>query len=94
MPLPLGLAPRGASRWRAEPWYFYAALTPYVAGTYPLRAWSRHRLAAAGRAPVLVLTYHRVADDETVRQVAPIQIPHGHTVLRIDHDQRRHALNS
>jgi peptidoglycan/xylan/chitin deacetylase (PgdA/CDA1 family) len=53
----------GWPRRRFKPWYFYAALAGYVAVTSPLRAWTRRRLARDGRAPVLVLTYHRIADD-------------------------------
>lgn len=35
----------------------------YYYTTYPGRRWYHRRLAAAGRAPVAVLTFHRIADD-------------------------------
>jgi peptidoglycan/xylan/chitin deacetylase (PgdA/CDA1 family) len=40
-----------------------ALLRSYYHGTYPYRAWWNRRAAANGRAPVIVLFYHRVADD-------------------------------
>ncbi len=38
-------------------------LNLYYYGLRPVRWWSLRRAAAAGRAPVMVLFYHRVADD-------------------------------
>ena len=35
----------------------------YYHATYPGRLWYERRLAAAGRAPIAVLTFHRIADD-------------------------------
>ncbi len=35
----------------------------YYHGTLPYRWWANARAAAAGRAPVIVLFYHRIADD-------------------------------
>ncbi len=37
-------------------------LYPYYYGSYPMRWWSNMRRDAAGRAPVTVVFYHRVAD--------------------------------
>jgi peptidoglycan/xylan/chitin deacetylase (PgdA/CDA1 family) len=39
----------------------------YYRATYRGRLWYEHRLAAAGRAPVSVLTFHRIADDQANR---------------------------
>src|ERR1700676_2327612 len=39
-------------------------LSLYYHGTLPYRARLRARLLAEGRAPVMVLFYHRIADDE------------------------------
>jgi peptidoglycan/xylan/chitin deacetylase (PgdA/CDA1 family) len=38
-------------------------LSAYYHATLPYRRWLRARLAAQGRAPILVLFYHRIADD-------------------------------
>jgi peptidoglycan/xylan/chitin deacetylase (PgdA/CDA1 family) len=38
-------------------------LNLYYKGSYPLRVWSNAQLRAQGRSPVIVLFYHRVADD-------------------------------
>lgn len=38
-------------------------LTPYYCATYPVRAVRNRRAAAQGRAPLMVLYYHRIADD-------------------------------
>jgi peptidoglycan/xylan/chitin deacetylase (PgdA/CDA1 family) len=38
-------------------------LGPYYCGTLPLRHWRSHAAMAAGRAPVMIVYYHRVADD-------------------------------
>ncbi len=45
-----------------SPWK-YAALATYYHATRPYRAWWNARAAAAKRAPVMILFYHRVADD-------------------------------
>lgn len=39
----------------------------YYYTTYPERRWYHRRLVAAGRAPVSVLTFHRIADDRANR---------------------------
>ncbi|HVC94130.1 MAG TPA: polysaccharide deacetylase family protein [Pirellulales bacterium] len=39
-------------------------LSAYYHGTYPYRLWRNRRAAAAGRAPVIVLFYHRIADED------------------------------
>ncbi|MEQ8787690.1 MAG: polysaccharide deacetylase family protein [Pirellulaceae bacterium] len=38
-------------------------LSAYVAGTNPYRRWAARQAADEGRAPIVVLFYHRVADD-------------------------------
>lgn len=38
-------------------------LSAYYHATLPLRGWRNHRAASRGRAPVIVLFYHRIADD-------------------------------
>lgn len=48
-----------ALRRRLEATYYYA--------TYPGRSWYVRRLAAAGRAPIAVLAFHRIADDRASR---------------------------
>src|SRR5581483_3436145 len=49
-------------RSRFMPWWKYALLSSYYHVTYPYR-WSYNRRAAReGRAPVMVLFYHRVAE--------------------------------
>jgi peptidoglycan/xylan/chitin deacetylase (PgdA/CDA1 family) len=40
-----------------------ALLNLYYYGSYPQRAWRNARYRASGRAPIIVLFYHRVADD-------------------------------
>ncbi len=40
-----------------------ALLSVYYYGSYPQRAWRNARWRAQGRAPIIVLFYHRVADD-------------------------------
>ncbi|MCL6503413.1 MAG: polysaccharide deacetylase family protein [Pirellulales bacterium] len=47
----------------ALPWWKYLALAGYYAATLPLRVWQERMRAAAGRSPVMVVYYHRVADD-------------------------------
>ncbi len=44
-------------RWRT------ALAKAYYYATYPERQWYHRRLAAAGRAPISVLVFHRIADD-------------------------------
>src|SRR5690349_17691075 len=44
-------------------WWRKLLLAAYYHGTVPYRAWRGRRTCAAGRAPVMVLFYHRVADD-------------------------------
>lgn len=61
----------GWPRKRFKPWYFYVALAGYVAATSPLRALARRRQARDGRAPALVLTYHRIADDHANAWTCP-----------------------
>jgi peptidoglycan/xylan/chitin deacetylase (PgdA/CDA1 family) len=39
-------------------------LSAYYRATYPWRIWRNRRAAQAGRAPVIVLFYHRVADEQ------------------------------
>ena len=38
-------------------------IRPYYLGTLPYRRWRARQAAAAGRAPVMIVYYHRVADD-------------------------------
>jgi peptidoglycan/xylan/chitin deacetylase (PgdA/CDA1 family) len=38
-------------------------LSAYVAGSMPYRRWAARQAADSGRAPIVVLFYHRVADD-------------------------------
>ena len=45
-----------------SPWK-QLALSAYYRTAVPWRAWANTRRAAAGRSPVMVLFYHRVADD-------------------------------
>ncbi len=45
------------------PWWRYLALAGYYTLTLPLRAWQARMRALAGRCPVMVIYYHRVADD-------------------------------
>ena len=46
------------------PWKQFL-LTLYYHATYPARAWTHARLAAADRLPAIVLCWHRIADDGT-----------------------------
>ncbi len=39
-------------------------IRPYYYGMAPIRLWRNRRAAAAGRAPVMIVFYHRIADDE------------------------------
>ena len=36
---------------------------PYYYGSLPYRLWRARRAAAVGRAPVMIVYYHRVAED-------------------------------
>src|SRR5260221_12885654 len=40
------------------------ALAMYCRATYPYRAWHSRHLCQSGRAPISVLIFHRIADDE------------------------------
>ena len=44
-------------------WVTNMLMVPYYYGTLPVRWWRSARRNAAGRAPIIVLFYHRVADD-------------------------------
>ncbi|MCE9548590.1 MAG: polysaccharide deacetylase family protein [Planctomycetia bacterium] len=57
----LPLVPSAAGSWKR------ALLPAYYAATWPLREWDGRRLAAQGRAPIVVVAYHRVADDRATR---------------------------
>ena len=64
---PQEVAPRGANRVRIDvalrSHWRHTLGEAYYHATYPGRHWYERRLAAAGRAPIAVLTFHRVADD-------------------------------
>jgi peptidoglycan/xylan/chitin deacetylase (PgdA/CDA1 family) len=49
-------------------------LDSYYRGSYPLRCWRNARLQARGQAPVIVLFYHRVADDRATPWTASTAI--------------------
>jgi peptidoglycan/xylan/chitin deacetylase (PgdA/CDA1 family) len=44
-------------------WWKKLLLGAYYHGTLPYRMWHNRRACAAGKAPIMVLFYHRVADD-------------------------------
>ncbi|HEY2147726.1 MAG TPA: polysaccharide deacetylase family protein [Pirellulales bacterium] len=44
-------------------WWKKLLLAAYYHGTVPYRVWRGRRACAAGRAPAMVLFYHRIADD-------------------------------
>ena len=44
--------------------YKQLLLTAYYYGTLPCRGWVNARAAKAGQAPILVLFYHRIADEQ------------------------------
>ncbi|HEV2968622.1 MAG TPA: polysaccharide deacetylase family protein [Pirellulales bacterium] len=44
-------------------WWKRLLLSAYYHGTLPYRAWQSARASAAGMSPVMVLFYHRIADD-------------------------------
>jgi peptidoglycan/xylan/chitin deacetylase (PgdA/CDA1 family) len=50
-----------------------ALMQMYYHGTVPYRALRRHRACAAGRAPVAILLFHRVADDMANQWTTPTQ---------------------
>ncbi|HXT58353.1 MAG TPA: polysaccharide deacetylase family protein [Pirellulales bacterium] len=50
------------------------ALGLYYRGTYPSRRIRNGRMAAAGRAPLMILFYHRVADDRTNDWTCPFDV--------------------
>ena len=45
------------------PWWKSLLLESYYYGTYPARWWNNALRRAEGRSPVMVLFYHRIADD-------------------------------
>jgi peptidoglycan/xylan/chitin deacetylase (PgdA/CDA1 family) len=47
---------------RHFPFWKQCLLAAYYGSTLPCRWWRNHRAAVAGRAPVIILFYHRVAD--------------------------------
>jgi len=51
-----------------------ALLGAYYHGTAPYRAWWNRRAAAAGRAPVMILFYHRVADERPNDWTCPREV--------------------
>ena len=51
-----------------------AALSLYYHASYPCRAWNNRRAAAAGRAPLIALFYHRVADDSENAWTCPYDL--------------------
>ena len=55
-------------RWKSR------ALGLYYRGTYPLRRIRNGRRAAAGRAPLMILFYHRVADDRRNAWTCPFDV--------------------
>lgn len=55
------------------PWK-QAAIAAYYHGTRPYRAWWNYRAAAARRAPVMILFYHRVADDRANAWTCPTEL--------------------
>lgn len=65
-------------------------LYPYYYGTFPFRAWSHARRDAAGRAPVVVLFYHRVADEH----LNPWSITRRQFARQIEWLKRRYRLVS
>ncbi len=48
-----------------------ALLSAYLHGSRPYRAWWNRRAAARRRAPVMILFYHRVADDQPTPWTCP-----------------------
>ena len=53
-----------------SPWK-QAALAAYYHGTRPYRVWWNYRAARARRAPVMILFYHRIADDRANAWTCP-----------------------
>lgn len=49
-------------------------LSGYYYGSYPFRAAHNARAAAAGKAPLMVLFYHRVADDRANEWTCPFEL--------------------
>ena len=49
-------------------------LSLYYYGSSPLRCWSAARRQAAGRAPIMVLFYHRIADDTPNNWTTPFDV--------------------
>ncbi|MDA7980576.1 MAG: polysaccharide deacetylase family protein [Pirellulales bacterium] len=44
-------------------WWKSLLIWPYLCGTWPIRSWRNRAAVQAGRAPILVFYYHRIADD-------------------------------
>jgi peptidoglycan/xylan/chitin deacetylase (PgdA/CDA1 family) len=59
--------PRAAARGPRFPALRRALAGLYYCTTYAGRSWHLRRLAAAGRAPIAVLAFHRIADDRANR---------------------------
>jgi len=55
-------------------WSKRCALSLYYHATYPWRAVSNRLAAAAGRAPLMILFYHRVADDRANAWTCPYDL--------------------
>ncbi|HIQ20046.1 MAG TPA: GNAT family N-acetyltransferase, partial [Planctomycetes bacterium] len=65
MPSPAEQTPRTV--WNPGPLFQAAALHAYYYGSYPLRCWAGRWRRRRGRAPVIVLFYHRIADDRATQ---------------------------
>ncbi len=59
---------------------------PYYCGTLPYRLWRARQAAAAGRAPVMIVYYHRVADDAANSWTVPFELFRRHVTW-----MRRHC---
>ncbi len=59
---------------------------PYYGGTLPYRLWRARQAAAAGRAPVMIVYYHRVADDAANSWTVPFELFRRHVTW-----MRRHC---
>ena len=53
------------------PWWKQMILATYYTAGWPLRRLRNARLAAAGRAPISVLMFHRIADDAANTLTSP-----------------------
>jgi peptidoglycan/xylan/chitin deacetylase (PgdA/CDA1 family) len=65
-------------------------LSLYYDASWPARAWNRRRLAAGGRLPVVVLYWHRIADD----RATPWTVSNARFVRQIRWLRKRFALVS